>query len=227
MPTKIKDLPLADRPRERLICFGPQNLSNEELISIIIKTGYKNSSAKSIASNLLVKYGHINNFQELNYNDLIKIKGIGSSKACDLMATIELGKRINKEVTSLNNLKMNNAKIIYDYYYDILGHKKQEYFYCVYLDHHKRVIKDKLLFIGTLNHSLVHHREIFKEAYLVSASSIVCVHNHPSGNVLPSSDDLNLTTSLVNVGKVLGVEVIDHIIIGENNYYSFFENNDI
>ncbi|MDD4808999.1 MAG: DNA repair protein RadC [Bacilli bacterium] len=227
MPTKIKDLPLADRPRERLICFGPQNLSNEELISIIIKTGYKNSSAKSIASNLLVKYGHINNFQELNYNDLIKIKGIGSSKACDLMATIELGKRINKEVTSLNNLKMNNAKIIYDYYYDILGHKKQEYFYCVYLDHHKRVIKDKLLFIGTLNHSLVHPREIFKEAYLVSASSIVCVHNHPSGNVLPSSDDLNLTTSLVNVGKVLGVEVIDHIIIGENNYYSFFENNDI
>ncbi|MDD2377651.1 MAG: DNA repair protein RadC [Bacilli bacterium] len=227
MTIKIKDLPIEDRPRERLISKGAENLSNEELISILIRTGYKNESAKNVATKLLSKYGNINNFKELNYNDLIKIKGIGKSKACDLIAAVELGKRINKEITSLNNLKMNNSTIIYNYYHDLLNSKKQECFYCVYLDTNKRIIKDKLLFMGTLNQSLVHPREIFKEAYLVSASAIVCVHNHPSGNVLPSLDDINLTKALVEVGKVLGVEVIDHIIIGKHNYYSFFENNDI
>ena len=109
--------------------------------------------------------------------------------------------------------------------YHSLNDKQQEHFYCLYLDNSKRVIKDKLLFIGTINYSVVHPREIFKEAYMLSASSIICVHNHPTGNVLPSKQDL--TNNLINIGNIMGIKVIDHVIIGQNNYYSFLENGDI
>ena len=105
--------------------------------------------------------------------------------------------------------------------------KKQEHFYCIYLDHHKRIIKDKLLFIGTLNQTLVHPREVFKEACLLSASSIICVHNHPSGQVLPSREDYELTKRLVTIGHIMGIPINDHVIIGKSQYYSFFEHNDI
>jgi DNA repair protein RadC len=227
MHIKIKDLPINDRPRERLINYGVENLSNEELIAILLKTGSKLESSKGIASKILAEIGDIQKFKELHYNDLLKIKGIGVSKACVIMSAIELGNRINKEIISINNLKMNNAKIVYNYYKDILNVKQQEYFYCIYLDTRKRIIKDKLLFIGTLNQSLIHPREIYKEAYKLSASSIVCIHNHPSGNVIPSEEDISITKELVKVGKILDIPVVDHIIIGKNNYYSFFENNDI
>lgn len=227
MHIKIKDLPINDRPIERLINFGVENLSNEELIAILLKTGSKFESAKSIASKILVSIGDISKLKELQYRDLLKIKGIGISKACVIVSAVELGKRINKEIISLNNLKMNSAKTVYNYYKDILNVKQQEYFYCIYLDTQKKVIKDKLLFIGTLNQSLIHPREIYKEAYKLSASSIVCIHNHPSGNVIPSDEDIKVTDELVRVGKILGIPVIDHIIIGKDNYYSFFENNDI
>ncbi|MDD4706563.1 MAG: DNA repair protein RadC [Bacilli bacterium] len=227
MHIKIKDLPINDRPMERLINFGVENLSNEELIAILLKTGSKFESSKSIASKILAGVDNIHKLKELNYNDLLKIKGIGVSKACVIVSAIELGNRINKEVISLNNLKMTSAKIVYNYYKDILNVKQQEYFYCIYLDTRKRIIKDKLLFIGTLNQSLVHPREIYKEAYKFSASSIVCIHNHPSGNVIPSTEDIKVTKELVRVGKILGIPVVDHIIIGKDNYYSFFENNDI
>lgn len=227
MHIKIKDLPINDRPMERLINFGVENLSNEELIAILLKTGSKFESSKSIALKILAEVDNIHKLKELNYNDLLKIKGIGVSKACVIVSAIELGNRINKEVTSLNNLKMTSAKIVYNYYKDILNVKQQEYFYCIYLDTRKRIIKDKLLFIGTLNQSLVHPREIYKEAYKFSASSIVCIHNHPSGNVIPSTEDIKVTKELVRVGKILGIPVVDHIIIGKDNYYSFFENNDI
>ena len=116
---------------------------------------------------------------------------------------------------------------MYKYYKEKLCDKKQEYFYCVYLDNSKRIIQDKLLFIGTINYSLVHPREVFKEAYLLGASAIICVHNHPSGNPLPSKQDYDVTTNLVKVGDLLGIKILDHIIICKNNYYSFLENNDI
>ena len=116
---------------------------------------------------------------------------------------------------------------MYKFYKDKIGDKKQEYFYCVYLDNQKRVIEDKLLFIGTINYSVVHPREIFKEAYTLGASAIICVHNHPGGNPLPSKQDLDVTNNLIEVGKVLGIKVVDHIIVCKEKYYSFLENNDI
>lgn len=227
MNVKIKDIPINDRPRERLIMVGPTNISNEELIAILLKTGTIDSSAKTVATNILKEIGDIRNFQNINLEKIKKINGIGTAKACVILAAIELGRRINLSVDNLKELKINSTDLVYKYYHDILSDKKQEYFYCLFLDNKKKVITDKNLFIGTLSGSLVHPREIFKEACLNSAASIICVHNHPSGNVLPSNEDRALTKRLVNLGQIMGIPVIDHIIIGKHNYYSFFENNDI
>lgn len=225
MNTKIKDIPIYDRPRERIKLLGPESLSDEELFAIIIKTGTKEASAKLLASKLLAKVGGIQKITKLNYKEITKIKGIGDAKACTLLALIEISKRINREVVSLQNIKIINSKLVYKYYKDILSNKKQEYFYCLYLDSKKKVIADKLLFIGTLNKSIVHPREIFKEAYQLSASSIICIHNHPSGDIKPSIEDIEITKQLVEIGKMQGIPIIDHIIVGHDKYYSFYENN--
>lgn len=216
-----------DRPRERLINNGVETLSDEELVSIIIKTGNKENSAKELATILINEIEGIKNLESINYEKLKKIKGIGIAKACDIIASIELGKRINRKYNTIANTKLNSTSLVYEYYKPILSDKKQEYFYCVYLDNAKKIIKDKLLFIGTINYSVVHPREVFKEAYILSASCIICVHNHPAGNIFPSKQDIDLTNNLVAVGNILGIKVLDHIIIGENNYYSFLENGDI
>lgn len=223
----IKDIPVNERPRERLILYGTETLSNEELLTIIIKSGTKKMSAKMLANKLLIDIGGIEKLKEINFEYLKNFIGIGPAKACEILATIELGKRMNNQINTLKNIKFNNSEIVYNYYSKKLENIKQEHFYTIYLDNNKKIIKDKLLFIGTLNKSLVHPREIFKEACLISASSIICVHNHPSGNILPSKEDLNLTNNLKSIGNLMGIPIIDHIIIGKNNYYSFFENGDI
>lgn len=227
MGVKIKDIPLNERPMERLLNYGVSNLSNEELLAIIFKTGSLGISSKDLASLLLSKIGNIKKLNDINYEFLSKLKGIGKSKACNLLAAIELGKRINMEVDSIKNIKLTSADIVYKYYKEKLGDKKQEYFYSIYLDNSKKVIGDKLLFIGTVNYSLVHPREIFKEAYLLGATAIICIHNHPGGNPLPSKQDYDVTNNLISVSKILGIKFLDHIIICKNTYYSFLENNDI
>ena len=224
MNVLIKDIPLNERPRERLINKGVEYLSNEDLLAILLKTGTKENSVKVLANNILKQLDDINNLKEINLERLVKIKGIGKAKACELLAAIELGKRLNKKIDNLNQIKIYSSNSIYEYYQDKLKDKLQEYFYCVYLDTKNHIIKDKLLFIGTINESLIHPREIFKEAYLLSASGIICIHNHPSGNVNPSNNDIIMTKQLVEVGKILGIKVLDHIIIGKNNYYSFNDN---
>ena len=227
MGVMIRDIPISDRPRERLINYGVESLSNEELLAIIFKTGLKGMSAKSLASYLLKEIKDIKKLSDINFEYLKSIKGIGISKACDILATVELGKRINKELSSINGFKLNNSSLVFNYYKDKIGSRSQEHFYCIYLDNSKKIITEKLLFIGTINYSVVHPREVFKEAYICSASAIICIHNHPSGNVLPSKQDLEVTKNLVNVGKILGIKVVDHIIISKTNYYSFLENNDM
>ncbi|MBR6690682.1 MAG: DNA repair protein RadC [Bacilli bacterium] len=227
MVVKIKDIPKEDRPCERLIEYGAETLSNEELLAIIFKTGTKGNSAKDLGNELLSKIESIKKLNDINLEFLRNFKGIGVSKACNLLAAIELGKRINREVDSLKNVKLTSSNIVYKYYKDKIGNKKQECFYAVYLDNGKKIIGDKLLFMGTVNYSLVHPREIFKEAYLLGASAIICVHNHPGGNPLPSKQDLEITNNLIEASKILGIKLLDHIIICKNNYYSFLENNDI
>ena len=227
MGIKIKDIPKNDRPVERLILNGVENLSNDELVAIILKTGIKGTSSKELATNLISKLGSVKELNNINLKYLENFKGIGKVKGANLLAAIELGKRINREVETLNGVKLNNCELVFKFYKDKLKDKRQEYFYAIYLDTSKRVISDKLLFIGTINYSLVHPREIFKEAYLNGASSIICIHNHPSGNVFPSKQDLDITKNLITVGEFLGIKVVDHVIIGKDKYYSFLENGDI
>lgn len=224
---KIKEIPVNDRPMERLIQNGVETLSNDELLAIILKTGTKGNSAKELSSLLLSKVGGIKKLNDINYKYLNNFKGIGMSKACVLLAAIELGKRINREVDTIKNIKLTSSELVYKFYKEKIGDKKQEYFYAIYLDNQKRVIEEKLLFIGTINYSVVHPREIFKESYLLGASAIICIHNHPGGNPLPSHQDIEITNNLVDAGKILGIKVLDHIIICKEKYYSFLENNDI
>ena len=170
---------------------------------------------------------NISALNNVTYQSLVNIKGIGSKKTCVLLAAIELGKRINNYVPSIINKKFNSSTIVFEHYRSILKEQKQEHFYCVYLDNSKKIIHEKLLFIGTINYSIVHPREVFKEAYYNSASSIICVHNHPSNNILPSEEDIKMTNNLVKIGMLLGIKVLDHIIVSKDNYYSFLENGDI
>lgn len=226
MAVKIKDMQVYDRPRERLIKYGANNLTDDELIAILLKTGTREFSAKDLANILLKKVGGIKGLTDINYEKLINIDGIKQSKACNILSAIELSRRIN-DIKDINNIKLNNCELVYNYYKNKLNNNKQEHFYCIYLDNNKRVIKDKLLFLGSLNFSMVNPREVFKEAYLVNASAIICVHNHPSGNVLPSMQDIEITNKLIEIGNLLGIKIVDHIIIGKDKYYSFLQNHDI
>ena len=223
--TLIKDIPKSERPRERLKKYGRGNISNEELLSIILNTGTKNKSVKDISNLILSKINDIADLKDITLNSLKQIDGIGEVKAIKILASIELGKRVYMD-KNLVNIKMDTPEKIYNYMKNEVEGKNQEYFYAIYLDSKKNLIDKKLLFIGTLNKSIVHPREIFKYAYLLSASSIICVHNHPSGDTIPSKEDLNLTKALVEIGKIQGINIIDHIIIGKN-YYSLYQNGDL
>lgn len=223
---KIKDIPKEERPIERLLNLGVDKLSNEELLSIIINTGSKNKSSKELALELISLSKGINGLKEININNILTIKGIGNKKASSIIASIELAKRINVDNNSINNIKFKNPEQIHSYYKNILNDKKQEYFYCIYLDSQNKIIEDKLLFIGTINYSVIHPREIMKHAFILSATSIICIHNHPSLDTKPSKEDKEFTKRIKEVSILCGIKLLDHIIIG-NDYYSFFENNDI
>ena len=220
----IKDVPHEERPRERLVKYGAKSLSTDDLIAIILKTGVRDYSSKYLAGEILKMVDDVSELKNITLNKLIKINGIGAVKAIEFLAALELGRRVYDSKPLDNNLKCNSASKIFKHFKSELSGEAQECFYCLYLNSSKRLIDKKLLFKGTLNKSMIHPREIFKEAYLSSAAYIICMHNHPSGNVIPSSEDINVTKNLIQIGKLQGIPVIDHIIIGDNNYYSFYEN---
>lgn len=219
---KIKDLPESEKPRERAIKCGISTLSNEELLSIILKSGTKNSNVKVLASNILSNIKNINDLKNISLNRLIKINGIGKVKAIELLASLELGKRVYY-ITEKTKIKLNNSQKIFNYFKDFFIDEKQENFYAIYLDTKSNLISYNLLFKGTINSSTVHPREIFKHAFLESAYSIIVIHNHPSGDSFPSNQDKELTEKLFNIGKIMAIPIVDHIIIGNNEYFSFYE----
>lgn len=223
----FKELPNTEKPRERLVNKGKENLSNEELLSIILKTGTKDKSVKEVSYELLNLVKDIRNLKDVSINTLTNIKGIGKVKAIELLAVIELGKRIYEEVNDNDLISCTNPVNIINYFNYLFKDKKQEEFYVIFLDNKKKYISKKLLFVGSINYSIVHPREIFKEAYLYSASSIICIHNHPSGDPYPSKEDDNITIKIKEIGLIHGISLIDHIIIGKNNYYSYYENKKI
>lgn len=221
---KFKEIPNDEKPRERLYLYGANSLSNEELLMIILRTGTKNKSVKDLALEILTEFDGLNRIKDLNIQKLLKIDGIGKVKAIELCAMIELSKRINSSVTERELISFLNPSVIVNYFNDLFYNKKQEEFYCVFLDNKKKFLAKKKLFVGTINSSLVHPREIFKNAYLLSASFFVCVHNHPSGDPSPSQEDIVLTKKLKEIGELHAIYLVDHLIIGNDCYYSFYEN---
>lgn len=220
MSLMIKDMNEDELPRERLMKYGAKYLSNEELLCIILRIGTKNKSVKDLSNELLSKY-NIKELSNISYNTLSSIKGIGSVKAVTLLAALEIGKRVDKD----NNIrKIKTTDDIYNYVRYELEDSLQEKFLCIYLNNKNNIITSKVLFIGTVDCSNIYPRDIFREAVKNNASSVILVHNHPSGITNPSTSDIYLTNKIINLGKLLGIKVIDHVIIGKNNYYSFLDN---
>ncbi|MEG1987407.1 MAG: DNA repair protein RadC [Bacilli bacterium] len=227
MDLMMSMIPSQERPRERFITSGVSALSNAELLAIILKTGTRGISVKYVAIDLLKEIGDITSLANQSIQSLTQIKGIGLVKAMELLVVVELGKRIFLSSSIKSKDKMDNPSKIWELTNYLFRGKKQEYFFCMYLNTKRELIERKLLFIGTINRSIVHPREIFKEAYLTSASAIICIHNHPSNDLTPSVEDLKLTESLVEIGKMNGIPVIDHLIVSDMGYYSFYEHGNI
>lgn len=223
----FKCLPDEEKPRERFIKYGKSNISNKELIEIILRSGTRRYGLKEISYNILSSVNNINELKDMEVNSLSKIDGVGKIKAIELLSAIELGRRIYMENEYNDLVYLTNPESIVNYFHNLFVDVKQELFYVVYLDNQKKYIDKKLLFKGTVNYSLVHPREIFKEAYILSSSYIICIHNHPSGNASPSKNDIELTKRIKDIGNLFGITLIDHIIIGKGNYYSFFEDNNL
>jgi len=222
---KLKEMPQTERPREKLLKYGKENLSDSELLAIILKTGSKGENVCNLSLKILNQIKNLENLKNINLETLTNIKGVGLAKGIELLALTELSKRIYYKQTTTKKEKYNNPKTIYENNKYLFDNLKQEHFYCLYLNNNKQLIERKLLFMGTINKSVVHPREIFKEAYKLSASSIICIHNHPGGNKNPSLEDINLTKTLVKIGQINGIPVLDHLIVTEDDYYSFYETN--
>ena len=220
----IKDLPPSEKPREKFKNIGVENLSNEELIAIILRTGTKDISVKDLAITLSKKINDISNYNDLSIANLTKIKGMGEVKAITLLSAIELGRRTIK-MCAKENISITNAQIIYELYKYELINLKQENLIALFLNTKKQIITSKTVFIGTINKIIVHSREIFYEAIKNCAVYIILIHNHPSGDPTPSKEDIEFTKEIKEVGLLIKIPLIDHIIIGNNKYYSFYDNN--
>ncbi len=216
---KIKDMPEDERPRERLIKYGPKHLSTAELLAIVMRVGTREENALELAKKLLEKY----NLPALSKSDVIELRktlGIGDAKACQIVASFELGRRL---LTYESKPPIRTPQDVADMFMSELRYLKKEIFKGVYLDTKNRVIADETVSMGSLNTNIVHPREVFKKAIEKSAASIILVHNHPSGDPTPSNEDIELTKRMREAGNLLGIEVFDHVIIGDGKYISLKE----
>lgn len=219
---KIKELPWYNKPSSKLVKNGVNSLDEAELLAIIFGNGNKKESALEMSNRLLKKY-NLNGFDELGFNELKKECGGDGIKALRLISLVELSKRYNRLKDKGYKTVINSAEDVYNLLKDEFGNKKKEHFICLYLDTKNKVIKKEVVSVGTLNSSLVHPREVFKSAIRESANSVILVHNHPSGDCRPSENDERITNSFIDVGKMIGISVLDHVIIGSKNRFSFKE----
>lgn len=221
---KLKDLDISEYPRERLLKYGVENLSDNDLLSIVLRCGTKGLSVKEVSSVILNKIGSLSNLSNITIDELLSIKGIGKTKAITLISCIELAKRINSKELNYK-MPLTNPKDINDVYKKYFINIEQEKFMVIFLNKKKQLITHKILFIGTIDKSIVHPREIIKEACSLSSSYIIVMHNHPSLDVNPSSEDIAFTLKLKSLMQTVGIPLLDHIITDGVNYYSFYENN--
>jgi DNA repair protein RadC len=215
----IRELPSEDRPRERLINYGAQALSTAELIAIILRTGTQKHSALGLAEQVISKFGGLRGVAKASIKELSRVKGIGPVKAVQIAACVELGRRLAARGSDIKPT-ITSPDDVADMLLPKLRDLTKEQFVALLLDTKHRVIREENVSIGSLNSTVVHPREVFQSAIAHSAAAIVVVHNHPSGDPTPSAEDKQITTRLVESGKILGVEVLDHIILGDNCWVS-------
>ena len=213
----IKEIALEQMPRERLKNYNTDSLSDAELLAILLQNGSHGENVIDLGNRLISTFG-IDKLNSLSLQELMKIKGIGLAKASKLIVAFELSKGVNSGKICEKVVK--NPSDIANYYIEKLKDFKKEYFIAVFLDSKNKIIKDEIISIGTLNYSIVHPREVFKEAIKNSANSVILVHNHPSGNVEPSDEDYRVNKVLVETENLVGIKILDHLIIGNKNYLS-------
>lgn len=218
--TKIKDLPKIEWPREKLEKKGTQALHKEELLAIILRAGIKGKNVLQLAQDILSKYGD-KKLIDASFEELRNIHGVGPTKAAQVMASIELGKRLYKEKVEKEVFINSSEDVLKEV--EHIRENKKENFIVLYLDARNRLIYKETVSIGILNANLIHPREVFEPAVRYLAAQIIIVHNHPSGNPEPSEEDLEITEKLVKSGKILGIEVIDHVIVTKNKFLSMKE----
>ena len=220
----IKELPASERPYEKFLSLGASGLSDADLLAIIIKTGTKDKSAVDIAQEMLSgRHGNLLNLYEMSYDELIQVSGIGQIKAIQLKAVAELSMRISKAKRA-RSIRMNTPVTIADYYMEPMRHLQQEGVIYAYFDVKSRFLGDKFISKGSLSSSVVDISSVMRTALEKNASKIVLLHNHPSGDCTPSKDDIAVTDRLAEGSRIFSIELCDHIIIGDNEYYSFYEN---
>ncbi|WP_286676642.1 RadC family protein [Peribacillus asahii] len=211
-----------EKPRERFLQDGPESLSNQELFALLLRTGTKEESVLQMANRLMDAFEELRLLKEASIEELTAIKGIGEAKAIQLLAAVELGRRIHR-VNNQERYVIRSPEDGAKYCMEEMRFLTQEHFVCLYLNTKNQVLHKRTVFIGSLNASIVHPREVFKEAFRRSAASIICLHNHPSGSPDPSKEDIEVTKRLVECGKIIGIDLLDHIIIGEHKYVSLKE----
>lgn len=209
----LREVPKYERPREKASKYGISSLSNIELLAIILRTGTKQDNVIEVSKKLLYSFERLSLLKDITINELIKISGIGEAKAISILASIELGIRIIHD--SNLSKSYSSPEAVFKYFYPILKMKTKECLYALYLDTKGNLIKDQLITQGTINSSLVDGKDIFKWALKYSASAIILVHNHPSGDPTPSVEDLKSTKNLVSMAKMMDLVILDHVIIGD------------
>ena len=221
---KIMDIPFYNRPGFKLTRNGVSSLDDAELLSIIFGVGSKDENAIELSNRLLKKY-NLNKLEHLSVKELAKECKWDFNKALQLLSLVEICKRYNKLVNNGFSTSIKSSKDVYNLFFNELSNLKKEKVIGLYLDTKNKVIKKEVLSIGILDSSLIHPRELFKEAIKESAKSVILVHNHPSGDCNPSQEDIKITNILIEAGKLLDVKLLDHIIIGKEKYWSWKEEN--
>src|SRR5699024_10882567 len=222
MSLKIKDLQQEDKPRERLKSYGADRLTNRELLAIIINSGSKQFSSIDCANQVLKLVNQLRHLRHLTLPELLSVNGIGEKRALTIMAVIELAKRMHSN-TVLDKIEINKPQDVADYLMEKLRYLKQEHFVELLLNTKNQIIHEQSIFIGSLNMSIVHPRDLLREAVKHSAASIVIAHNHPSGDPTPSLEDIKTTKRLLYCCDLMGIDLLDHIIIGDGEFISLFE----
>jgi DNA repair protein RadC len=218
-------MPQAERPRERMQRHGAEALSTAELIAALIGSGTKGESVLMTAQQLLSKFGNVRNIAQASIKELSAVRGIGPARASQIKAAFELGRRVEDPDYYAKEAPVQSPEQAYKSVQEKLKGKKKEHFYILCLDTRNRVCSKKQVSVGNLDSSIVHPREVFKDAISSLAASVIFVHNHPSGDLEPSSEDVNLTKRLVDAGELLGIPVLDHIIVGDRGYTSLKSRN--